>query len=149
VGCGQAHDGMGARAAWLRPPGDWTFTPPACCIAHSFALRAAVPACCAHSAQPASPPAAFLSALPCLHPPWLSLKPFPPHQISGPLQARLIDPKEDPYNVCLDDYEKGMTAARLDEIFEEARGALSSAFDAMPQGHVTALPAHTQRGLCF
>ena len=35
------------------------------------------------------------------------------------LQARLIDPSGDPYDVLLDDYEKGMTAERLDAIFEE------------------------------
>ncbi|KIZ02696.1 carboxypeptidase Taq [Monoraphidium neglectum] len=38
--------------------------------------------------------------------------------------AALIDPSKDPYDVLLDDYEKGMTAARLDEIFEEVRGGL-------------------------
>lgn len=38
--------------------------------------------------------------------------------------ARLIDPTADPYDVLLDDYEKGMTGARLDEIFEEVRAAL-------------------------
>jgi hypothetical protein len=34
-------------------------------------------------------------------------------------QAALIDPSKDAYDVLLDDYEKGMTAARLDEIFAE------------------------------
>lgn len=37
------------------------------------------------------------------------------------LQARLIDPSRDPYDVLLEDYEKGMTGARLDEIFDEVR----------------------------
>ena len=34
-------------------------------------------------------------------------------------QAALIDPSKDAYDVLLDDYEKGMTGARMDEIFEE------------------------------
>ncbi|KAI8464429.1 MAG: putative carboxypeptidase [Monoraphidium minutum] len=38
--------------------------------------------------------------------------------------AALIDPARDPYDVLLDDYEKGMTAARLDGIFDEVRGGL-------------------------
>jgi Zn-dependent M32 family carboxypeptidase len=37
-------------------------------------------------------------------------------------KARLIDPSSDPYDVLLDDYEKGLTAARLDEIFAEVGG---------------------------
>lgn len=36
-------------------------------------------------------------------------------------QARLVDPSKDPYDVLLDDYEKGATAARLDEVFAEVR----------------------------
>ncbi|GBF90989.1 hypothetical protein Rsub_03844 [Raphidocelis subcapitata] len=38
--------------------------------------------------------------------------------------ARLIDADSDPYDVLLDDYEKGATAARLDEIFAEVRAGL-------------------------
>jgi len=34
-------------------------------------------------------------------------------------KARLIDPSKDPYDVLLDDYEKGMTAERIDDIFKE------------------------------
>ena len=37
-------------------------------------------------------------------------------------QARLIDAAADPYDVLLDDYEKGVTAARLDEVFAEVWG---------------------------
>ena len=36
-------------------------------------------------------------------------------------KAKYIDPKADPYDVLLDDFEKGMTSARLDEIFKEVR----------------------------
>jgi Zn-dependent M32 family carboxypeptidase len=35
------------------------------------------------------------------------------------LQAKYIDPSGNPYDVLLDEYEKGMTSARLDEIFTE------------------------------
>lgn len=38
--------------------------------------------------------------------------------------AALIDPTKDAYDVLLDDYEKGMTGARMDEIFEEVRAGL-------------------------
>jgi carboxypeptidase Taq len=34
-------------------------------------------------------------------------------------KAAAIDPSLPPYDVLLDDYEKGMTSARLDEIFAE------------------------------
>lgn len=37
---------------------------------------------------------------------------------------RYIDPSRDAYDVLLDDFEKGMTAARLDEIFAEVRSGL-------------------------
>jgi hypothetical protein len=33
-------------------------------------------------------------------------------------KARLIDPALPPYDVLLDDYEKGCTSARLDEVFQ-------------------------------
>jgi carboxypeptidase Taq len=36
-------------------------------------------------------------------------------------KAKHIDPTADPYDVLLDDYEKGMTSKRLDEIFDEVR----------------------------
>ena len=39
-------------------------------------------------------------------------------------KAKLIDPKSDPYDVLLDDFESGMTGARLDEIFSELRAGL-------------------------
>jgi Zn-dependent M32 family carboxypeptidase len=42
------------------------------------------------------------------------MKPFP-----LALQAKFIDPNGNPYDVLLDEYEKGMTSARLDEIFTE------------------------------
>lgn len=41
-------------------------------------------------------------------------------------QARLIDPARDPYDLLLEDYEKGMTGARLDEIFAEVSTGLLS-----------------------
>ena len=34
-----------------------------------------------------------------------------------PAARRLIDPTKPAYDVLLDDYEKGMTSARLDEVF--------------------------------
>lgn len=34
---------------------------------------------------------------------------------------RLIDPAAKPYDVLLDDYEKGMTSARLDGVFKQVR----------------------------
>jgi len=39
-------------------------------------------------------------------------------------KAKCIDPNGDPYDVLLDDYEKGMTSARLDEIFSQVRQSL-------------------------
>ncbi|GAB4814416.1 hypothetical protein N2152v2_001462 [Parachlorella kessleri] len=39
-------------------------------------------------------------------------------------KARLIDPSREVYDVNLDDYEKGMTAARLDEIFSQVKAGL-------------------------
>jgi len=39
-------------------------------------------------------------------------------------KAKHIDPKSDPYDVLLDDYEKGMTSKRLDEIFAQVRQGL-------------------------
>eukprot|EP00878_Enallax_costatus_P001574 GHUV01001725.1.p1 GENE.GHUV01001725.1~~GHUV01001725.1.p1 ORF type:complete len:544 (+),score=156.71 GHUV01001725.1:74-1705(+) len=39
-------------------------------------------------------------------------------------KAAAIDPAKPAYDVLLDDYEKGMTAARLDEIFAEVRKGL-------------------------
>ena len=36
-------------------------------------------------------------------------------------KAKFIDPHAEPYDVLLDAYEKGMTSARLDAIFEEVR----------------------------
>lgn len=43
-------------------------------------------------------------------------------------QARLIDAAADPYDVLLDDYEKGVTAARLDEVFAEVWGGGETAW---------------------
>ena len=40
-------------------------------------------------------------------------------------KAAAIDPTKPVYDVLLDDYEKGMTAARLDEIFAEVGAPLS------------------------
>ena len=34
-------------------------------------------------------------------------------------RCRHIDPSRSPYDVALQDYEKGMSTARLDEIFEQ------------------------------
>lgn len=39
-------------------------------------------------------------------------------------KARLIDPTKPAYDVLLDDYEKGMTSARLDEVFGQVRDGL-------------------------
>ncbi|GFR49967.1 hypothetical protein Agub_g12106, partial [Astrephomene gubernaculifera] len=39
-------------------------------------------------------------------------------------KARLIDPCRPAYDVLLDDYEKGLTSARLDEVFSEVRAGL-------------------------
>eukprot|EP00197_Chlamydomonas_leiostraca_P002616 CAMPEP_0202858268 /NCGR_PEP_ID=MMETSP1391-20130828/873_1 /ASSEMBLY_ACC=CAM_ASM_000867 /TAXON_ID=1034604 /ORGANISM="Chlamydomonas leiostraca, Strain SAG 11-49" /LENGTH=522 /DNA_ID=CAMNT_0049537167 /DNA_START=116 /DNA_END=1684 /DNA_ORIENTATION=- len=39
-------------------------------------------------------------------------------------KAKHINPAADPYDVLLEDFEKGMTAARLDEIFAEVRAGL-------------------------
>ncbi|KAG2426831.1 hypothetical protein HXX76_012882 [Chlamydomonas incerta] len=39
-------------------------------------------------------------------------------------KARLIDPAAPPYDVLLDDYEKGLTSARLDEVFAQVREGL-------------------------
>ncbi|KAG2487712.1 hypothetical protein HYH03_013711 [Edaphochlamys debaryana] len=39
-------------------------------------------------------------------------------------KARLIDPSLPPYDVLLDDYEKGLTSARLDEVFAQVREGL-------------------------
>lgn len=36
-------------------------------------------------------------------------------------KAAAIDPTKPAYDVLLDDYEKGMTSARLDEIFSEVK----------------------------
>lgn len=36
-------------------------------------------------------------------------------------KAKLIDPDGDVYDTLLDDYEKGMTSARLDAVFDQAR----------------------------
>ncbi len=36
-------------------------------------------------------------------------------------KAAAIDPHAPPYDVLLDDYEKGMTSKRLDEIFTTVR----------------------------
>ena len=35
--------------------------------------------------------------------------------------SSLIDPSRPPYDVALEEFEKGMTAARLDEVFSQAR----------------------------
>lgn len=39
-------------------------------------------------------------------------------------KAKYIDPNRNAYDVLLDDFEKGMTSARLDEIFAEVRAGL-------------------------
>lgn len=39
-------------------------------------------------------------------------------------KAKYIDPKQSAYDVLLDDYEKGMTTARLDEVFVQVREGL-------------------------
>lgn len=39
-------------------------------------------------------------------------------------KARLVDPSRPVYDVLVDDYEKGVTAARLDEIFSEVKAGL-------------------------
>lgn len=39
-------------------------------------------------------------------------------------KAKLIDPSLPPYDVLLDDYEKGLTSARLDQVFQQARDGL-------------------------
>lgn len=48
-----------------------------------------------------------------------------PHQVDINRQkAAAIDPNAPVYDVLLDDYEKGMTAARLDEVFAEVQASL-------------------------
>eukprot|EP00976_Prorocentrum_cordatum_P110329 1195178-Prorocentrum_minimum.AAC.4 len=36
-------------------------------------------------------------------------------------KCHLIDPSRPVYDVCLDDYERGLTAPRLDKVFSEVR----------------------------
>lgn len=38
--------------------------------------------------------------------------------------SQLIDPSRPAYDVALEEYEKGMTSARIDEIFTQASRAL-------------------------
>lgn len=46
-------------------------------------------------------------------------------------KAAAIDPAAPAYDVLLDDYEKGMTSARLDEIFAEVRMMFAEAAGAL------------------
>jgi len=39
-------------------------------------------------------------------------------------RASMIDPSKEPYDVLVDDYSAGLTAARIDEIFGEVKMAL-------------------------
>jgi Zn-dependent M32 family carboxypeptidase len=48
-------------------------------------------------------------------------------------KAAAIDPSAPAYNVLLDDYEKGMTSARLDEIFAEVGG---TGGQSVPKQHI-------------
>ncbi len=47
-----------------------------------------------------------------------------------------MDPAKDPYDVLLDDYEKGMTADRLDAIFKEVGDGETAGSDLRARGCV-------------